>query len=145
MKHILTALLAISLPHLIHSRTKAALHTSVVNVFIVYTQDYSDVTTYHLAFHLAQMFPQLYAQAMVATKARPGAKAHGASDWGDSLKKAADAGWSARFLRSVYDLMNAEVHPDATGRDNKTEGEAGFFRWLAKQRAYYHRLLKVRH
>ncbi len=44
-------------------------------------------TTYQLAFHLAQMYPDLYKQAMAATTARPAPNLNFTSDWGDSLAK----------------------------------------------------------
>lgn len=105
-----------------------------------------DVTTYQLAFHLAQMHPDLYQQALAATKAKPAANGHFVSDWGDSLKRGVDASWTARFLRSVYDITNDEVYqdpgpPSARG-GAQPPGEAGFFRWLARQRTYYRGLFK---
>jgi hypothetical protein len=49
-------------------------------------QQSPEITTYQMAYHLKQMYPELYDQAVASTKAAPAPNYTLTSEWGDSLK-----------------------------------------------------------
>ncbi len=46
-----------------------------------------DITSYAMAYHLSQMYPQLYQQAMASARAKPAPNYTLVSDWGETLKQ----------------------------------------------------------
>jgi hypothetical protein len=49
-------------------------------------QQSPEITTYQMAYHLKQMYPELYDQAVSSTRAAPAPNYTLISEWGDSLK-----------------------------------------------------------
>uniref|UniRef100_A0A7S3VIK8 Uncharacterized protein n=1 Tax=Dunaliella tertiolecta TaxID=3047 RepID=A0A7S3VIK8_DUNTE len=99
-----------------------------------------ETTTYHMSYHLAQDYPELYAKARESTRSSPAPNKTLISDWGDSLKQADDSEWRKDNYYSEYTKTNAEVHPHRSMTDEAKEH--AFYKWMARQQLYYKDLMK---
>jgi hypothetical protein len=92
------------------------------------------VTTNEQFYGFREMYPDIYASAAAATKARPAPNLTFKSAYSDSLKAGSGDYWK-QFLCTTYETTNQAVHKP--NRDAQAAKEAGFFTWMQKQRLYY--------
>jgi hypothetical protein len=96
------------------------------------------ITTNEQFYGFRELYPDIYAAAASATKARPASNNAFKSEYSESLKKGSGEYWK-QCLRSTYESTNQAVHKP--NHEYQVKKEAGFFYWMRKQRLYYGELL----
>ncbi|KXZ52604.1 hypothetical protein GPECTOR_9g649 [Gonium pectorale] len=96
------------------------------------------VTNYQESYNLRSCYPEVYDKAMADTKIDPADNKTFQSEWGDSLKAAADE-CSKLYMRTTYNSTNDEVVRYRTDAEAIRERE--FFKWMLRQKSFYGDLL----
>ena len=92
------------------------------------------VTTNEQFYGFRDTYPEIYAVAAAATRARPAPNLTFRSEYSDSLKAGSGEYWK-RFLQTTNERTNKAVHKP--NLEYQARKDAGFFAWMQKQRLYY--------